>query len=160
MGSWILLAEVLTTAEIEPDAEPHADFCGTCTACLEACPTRAIVAPGVVDARECIAYWTIEHRGPIPAERHEGIGDWIFGCDVCQEVCPWNQSFAAPRADDLLERRDDLRALDPAEIEGLDEAAFRARYSGTPLMRAKWEGMRRNAEVVLRNRRRTTPTRP
>jgi epoxyqueuosine reductase len=132
---------------------PHADFCGSCTACLDACPTRAIVAPGVVDSGLCISYWTIEHRGSVPAQRRAGNGDWIFGCDVCQEVCPWNRTFARARTDDPFARREDLRSLDPAELLALDEAQFRARYSGTALMRAKWEGMRRNACIVLGNRR-------
>jgi epoxyqueuosine reductase len=152
-GSWLLLGEVLTCAELTPDPGPHADFCGSCTACLSACPTGAIEAPGVVDSNRCISYWTIEHRGPIPEGRREGIGDWIFGCDVCQTVCPWNVSFAKPAERDPFRRRDDLDGLDPIEVLGLDEAAFRARYSGTALMRAKWEGIRRNACVVLGNRR-------
>jgi epoxyqueuosine reductase len=150
-GSWLLLGEILTTAELTPDDGPHADFCGTCTACLDACPTGAIESPGVVNAHRCISYWTIEHRGPIPEEKREGLSDWIFGCDVCQTVCPWNVSFAQPTPKEALKRRDDLRDLDPIEILSLDEAAFRARYSGTALMRATWRGMRRNACVVLGN---------
>lgn len=152
LGSWLLLGEVLTCAELVDDEGPHAEFCGSCTACLTACPTQAIEAPGVVDANRCISYWTIEHRGPIPEERREGLADWIFGCDVCQTVCPWNVSFAREAKGEILGRRDDLSGLDPEEILGLDETAFRARYSGTALMRAKWEGMRRNACVVLGNR--------
>ena len=151
-GSWLLLGEVLSAAALVPDGGPHEDFCGTCTACLTACPTAAIVEPGIVDANACISYWTIEHRGSVPEERRAGNGDWIFGCDVCQTVCPWNVSFAAPDADPFT-RRDDLSGLDPEEILGLDEAEFRRRYSGTALMRAKWEGMRRNACIVLGNRR-------
>jgi epoxyqueuosine reductase len=153
MGSWLLLGEVLSGAELVPSVGPHQEFCGTCTACLDACPTRAIVAPGVVDANLCISYWTIEHRGTIPEERRAGMDDWIFGCDVCQEVCPWNVSFARPTAGDPFSRREDLRGLDPVEILGMDEASFRARYAGTALMRSKWEGMRRNACTVLGNRR-------
>lgn len=151
-GSWLLLGCVLTTAEVEPDPGPHAEFCGTCTACLDACPTGAIVEPGVVDANRCISYWTIEHRGAVPEDRREGNGEWIFGCDVCQDVCPWNVSFARGRGDDPFGRRADLSGLDPIEVLALDEATFRARYSGTALMRAKWEGMRRNACIVLGNR--------
>ncbi len=152
-GSWLLLAEVLTAAPLDPDPGPHEDFCGSCTACLEACPTGAILEPGVVDSNRCISYWTIEHRGAIPAGRRAGIGDWIFGCDVCQDVCPWNRSFARDAGDSPLALREDLRGLDPLEVLAMDEATFRARYSGTALMRAKWEGMRRNACVVLGNRR-------
>jgi epoxyqueuosine reductase len=152
LGSWILLGEVLTCAALVPDDGPHEDFCGTCTACLDACPTGAIESPGVVDANACISYWTIEHRGAIPESRRPGMGDWIFGCDVCQEVCPWNVSFAKPAADDPFTLREDLSGLDPEEILGLDEASFRARYSGTSLMRARYDGMRRNACIVLGNR--------
>jgi epoxyqueuosine reductase len=153
LGSWVMLGELLTQAELEPDPGPHADFCGTCTACLDACPTGAIVEPGVVDANACIAYWTIEHRGAIPPSRREEMGTWIFGCDICQSACPWNRRFARPAAGAPFGGREDLRGLDPAEVLSLDEAAFRARWSGTPLMRAKWEGMRRNACIVLGNRR-------
>jgi epoxyqueuosine reductase len=155
LGSWLLLGELVTTAELSPDEGPHADSCGSCTACLDACPTGAIVAEGVVDANLCISYWTIEHRGAVPVERRPGNGDWIFGCDVCQEVCPWNLSFARPATGDPFSRREDLVSLDPLEMATMDEATFRARFSGTALMRAKWEGMRRNACIVLGNRRRT-----
>ncbi|MCP3981745.1 MAG: tRNA epoxyqueuosine(34) reductase QueG [bacterium] len=150
-GSWLLLAELLTAAELVADTGPHEEFCGTCTSCLDACPTGAIVEDGVVDSERCISYWTIEHRGPIPEERRAGNADWIFGCDVCQDVCPWNLRFAEATPADPLERREDLRGLDPIDMLGLDEEAFRARYSGTSLMRAKWEGMRRNACIVLGN---------
>jgi epoxyqueuosine reductase len=150
-GSWVLLGELLTTAELQADPGPHADFCGSCTACIEGCPTDAIVEPGVVDSNLCISYWTIERRGSIPEAMRPGLDDWIFGCDVCQDVCPWNHKFAGPATNDPFEYRSDLAALDPVEILGMDEATFRARYSGTPLMRAKWEGMRRNACVVLGN---------
>jgi epoxyqueuosine reductase len=153
LGSWLLLGEILSAAALLPSPGPHGEFCGSCTACLDACPTDAFPQPGVVDARRCISYWTIEHRGAIPEESRRGLGDWIFGCDICQEVCPWNLSFAKPARHDPLERREDLRGLEPEQVLALDEAAFRERYSGTPLMRAKWEGMRRNACVVLGNRR-------
>lgn len=151
-GSWLLLSEILTTASLESDRGPHADFCGSCRACIDACPTEAIVEPGVVDSRRCISNWTIEHRGPIPESRREGNGEWLFGCDICQDVCPWNRTFAEAVPAERFERREDLAALDPIELVGMDEATFRRRYSGTSLMRAKWEGMRRNACVVLGNR--------
>lgn len=153
LGSWLLLGEILTAAELEPDAGPHADHCGSCTACIEACPTDAIVEPGVVDSNLCVSYWTIEHRGPVPEERRSGMKDWIFGCDDCQTVCPWNESFTREAEPDLLGSREDLDGLDPEEILGMDERSFRTRFSGTALMRAKWEGMRRNACIVLGNRR-------
>jgi epoxyqueuosine reductase len=150
-GSWLLLGEILTTVDLEPDPGPHAEFCGSCTACLDACPTHAIVEAGVVDARRCISYWTIEHRGAIPEAERPGLGDWIFGCDVCQDVCPWNTGFARPSAFEKFGPRADLEGLDPLEILNSSEAEFRERYSGTALMRAKWEGMRRNACIVLGN---------
>jgi epoxyqueuosine reductase len=154
IGSWFLLGEILTAAELEPGTEPHPDHCGSCTACVDACPTKAIVADGVVDSRRCIAYWTIEHRGPVPVSMRPGIGDWIFGCDVCQEVCPWNRRDHQLPREDRLERRADLVSLEPREILAMDEATFRARFSGTSLMRARWDGMRRNACIVLGNGRR------
>jgi epoxyqueuosine reductase len=150
-GSWLLLGEILSAARLQTDPGPHEDFCGTCRACIDACPTQAIVADGVVDSRHCISYWTIEHRGAIPVERRSGVGGWIFGCDVCQEVCPWNERFARVAPEERFARRTDLARLDAAEILRMDESAFRARFSGTALMRAKWEGMRRNACVVLGN---------
>jgi epoxyqueuosine reductase len=155
-GSWLLLGEILTAAELEPDPGPHAEFCGTCTACLDACPTSAIVDAGVIDSQLCISYWTIEHRGEVPEARRAGNGDWIFGCDVCQDVCPWNVQFARESDGDPFSFREDLRGLDPEAIVAMDEATFRRRYSGTALMRAKWEGMRRNACIVLGNRRRAS----
>jgi epoxyqueuosine reductase len=147
LGSWILLGEILSAAELEPHAAPHAELCGTCTACLDACPTGAIVSDGIVDANRCISYWTIEHRGDVPEARRKGNGEWIFGCDVCQEVCPWNRRHERGTAETELE------ALDPETILAMDEATFRARYSGTALMRARWDGMRRNACIALGNRR-------
>jgi epoxyqueuosine reductase len=154
LGSWLLLGEILSCAEIAADAGPHPDHCGSCTACIDACPTRAILADGVVDSNKCISYWTIEHRGAIPVEQRSDLANWIFGCDVCQEVCPWNESFARVVEDDPFQWRSDLGSLDPEEILAMGEATFRARFSGTALMRAKWEGMRRNACIVLGNRRR------
>jgi len=158
LGSWLLLGEILTAAELRPDPGPHAEFCGECTACRDACPTGAIVADGVVDSNRCISYWTIEHRGPVPRDLRPALGDWLFGCDECQTVCPWNVRFARPTSPDRFRRREDLARPDPSEILGLDEAAFRARYSGSSFMRAKWQGLRRNACVVLGNRRERSGT--
>jgi len=152
MGSWLLIGEILSSVRLESDAGPHEEFCGSCTACLDGCPTAAIVEPGVVDSNRCISYWTIEHRGPIPRDRRGDIADWIFGCDICQEVCPWNESFARAVPPERFGVREDLRGLDPERLLAMDEVTFRALYSGTSLMRAKWEGMRRNACLVLGNR--------
>ena len=151
LGSWILLGELLSAAEIEPDPAPHEDFCGLCTACIADCPTGAIVAPGVVDSGLCIAYWNIEHRGSIPEPMREAMGDRIFGCDDCQSVCPWTRKFGEVPRSDLLSARRDLAFLDPVEILAMDREQFLARFAGTPLMRARLDGMKRNACIVLGN---------
>lgn len=153
LGSWLLLGEIFSAADLAPDPGPHPGFCGECNACVAACPTGAIVADGVVDANLCVSYWTIEHRGPVPRERRAGIGDWLFGCDDCQTVCPWNERFARATPEGRFERRGDLARPDPERILAMDEPTFRQRYSGTSFMRAKWEGLRRNACIVLGNRR-------
>ena len=151
LGSWILLGEILSAAELEADDGPHEDLCGSCTACLDACPTAAILPDRTVDAGRCISYWTIEHRGAVPEHRRSGHGAWIFGCDVCQEVCPWNRRFGR-EPDRPGDPARNLGALDPVAILEMDEGTFRARYSGTALLRARWDGMRRNACIVLGNR--------
>ena len=149
LGNWFLLAEILTTATIEPDP-PARNHCGTCTRCLAACPTGAIVAPFELDARRCIAYLTIELKGPIPVELRPAIGRRIFGCDDCLAVCPWNR-FA--QAGHLLasHTRADLATPDLVELLALDDAGFRARFAGTPLLRAKRRGLLRNVCVALGN---------
>jgi epoxyqueuosine reductase len=149
LGSYFFIGVVLTTAGLEADtAQP--DRCGTCRACLDACPTGAFVAPRTLDARRCIAYLTIEHRGPVAEELRPGLGDWVFGCDVCQEVCPWNRHAPATR-EPAFDETDPPG--DPAALLALDEAAFRARFRRSALWRARWSGMRRNAALVLGNRR-------
>ena len=150
IGSWFLLGEVLVDHELAPDAPLEREHCGTCTRCLEACPTGAIVAPYQLDARRCISYWTIEHRGAIPRESRAGIGDWIFGCDVCQEVCPWNR-FAPPARQARLH----ARALEGWTLERfleLDEPAFARLFATSPIRRARRSGFLRNVCVALGNR--------
>jgi epoxyqueuosine reductase len=145
-GSWFFLGELITTLEIEPDP-PVADHCGTCVRCLDLCPTRALEPGYALDARKCISYWTIEHRGPIPRAMRPQIDNWVFGCDVCQEVCPWNEKLArsegSPQAEELLPSLPQLMAL--------DESGFRARYRGSAVLRAKREGLLRNVAIVLGN---------
>jgi epoxyqueuosine reductase len=150
LGSYFYIGIVLTTAVLAPDAELP-DRCGTCTACLDACPTSAFVAPYTLDARRCVSYLTIEHRGEIDPSLHAGIGGWLFGCDVCQEVCPWNR-HAPPARDPAL-----TPGEPPGSIESLvdlNENEFRERFRGSALKRARRAGLVRNARIVTANRAR------
>jgi epoxyqueuosine reductase len=148
-GNWILLGEILTTLDLEPDA-PEKNHCGTCTRCLDCCPTRALTAPFRLDARLCISYLTIELKGAIPVELRPAIGNRIFGCDDCLAVCPWNR-FA--RESQLMQAsaRPELRQLDLLELLTLDETEFKRRFARTPLIRVKLRGLRRNVCVALGN---------
>lgn len=148
-GNWFFLAEILTTLELAPDPPEH-NRCGQCTRCIAACPTRAITAPFQLDARRCISYLTIELRGPIPLEFRPAIGNRIFGCDDCLEVCPWNRFAHAGR---LLSEsvRADLNQPGLLDLLGLDEESFRRRFRDTPLWRAKRQGLRRNVCIALGN---------
>jgi epoxyqueuosine reductase len=148
LGSYFFIGIVLTTAAL-PFDQPEPDRCGTCTACLDACPTRAFVAPYVLDARRCISYLTIEHRGDIAGELAERIGEWVFGCDVCQEVCPWNRK-AEPGREPALGASGSFPALET--LLELDPDAFRSRFRGSALTRTKRSGLLRNAAIVLANR--------
>lgn len=149
LGSWFFLGIIVTTVELAPDS-PLPDLCGTCTLCIEACPTKAIVEPRVVDARRCISYHTIENRGEIPAELRDRFDDWVFGCDICQEVCPWNHQTPVTSEPDFLPRPGHA-APDLAGLATMDEATFRKTFAGSPLMRAKHTGMRRNARIAQAN---------
>ncbi|MBI4576913.1 MAG: tRNA epoxyqueuosine(34) reductase QueG [Planctomycetes bacterium] len=148
-GSWSLLGEVLTTVPLEPDA-PVPDHCGSCTRCLEACPTGAIVAPHRLDARRCISYLTIEHRGPVPPEWREPLGLHLFGCDVCQEVCPFNGPGAAA-GDPALGERPELPTPSLTGVLGLDRPRYLEAFRGSAMKRARLEGLRRNAALALGN---------
>ena len=150
LGSYFFLAALLVDVELRPDAPFEHRHCGTCTACLDACPTEAFVGPGVLDSRRCISYLTIELKGAVPQELRRGVGDWLFGCDICQEVCPWNRK--APAATEPgLRPRPELESVDPIELLGLTEEDFRRRFRGTALMRTKRRGLLRNAALVLGN---------
>jgi epoxyqueuosine reductase len=149
LGNWFLLSEILTTATLEPD-EPGRNHCGSCTRCLSACPTDALPAPFTLDARRCISYLTIEHRGDIPEPLRPAIGNRIFGCDDCLAVCPWNR-FARESA---LMRESRRAAFDSPDLISwleLDEAQFFALFAGTPIYRTKRNGLRRNICVALGN---------
>jgi epoxyqueuosine reductase len=151
LGSWLFLAAMLTEAELEPDTPHETAHCGTCTACLDACPTNAFAEPYVLDATRCISYFTIELRDqPIPEEHRAACGEWLFGCDLCNDVCPWNHK--APRTPEAaFQPRADLSPADAAELLTLDEMKFKLRFSGTPLERPGRRGILRNACIVLGN---------
>jgi epoxyqueuosine reductase len=146
LGTWLLLGVVVTTLELPPD-EPSRDHCGACSACIDVCPTRAITAPYQLDARRCLAYLLIEHHGPIPEEFRMAVGNRLFGCDDCLDVCPWNRWAQATRETALAAREyPDLR-----EMLGWTEDEFRTHTQGTPLARLKLPRLKRNAAVVLGN---------
>src|SRR2546423_4148641 len=148
IGSFTFIGVVLTDARLEPDLPFEADRCGTCRRCLDACPTQAFVGPRDLDARACISYLTIEHRGEFTATQASQVGDWLFGCDVCQDVCPWNVRFAQPTLDPALAPRPDVARPDVRQLAAMDEHDFQRRYSGTPFTRPGHRGMRRNAAAV------------
>ncbi len=144
-GSWFFLAEILVSLDLEGEGIPRA-HCGTCTRCLSSCPTGALAEGYVLKAPLCISYLTIEHKGPIPHELRPKLGNWIFGCDVCQEVCPWNEKFGQPRDDLGKELFPSLPAL-----LALDEAGFRARFGRSAVRRTKRRGLLRNVAIALGN---------
>jgi epoxyqueuosine reductase len=151
LGSYFFIGALLTDLELEPDSAHESPHCGSCTACLDACPTAAFAAPGVLDSRKCISYLTIELRTAVPEALRSGMGEWLFGCDVCQEVCPWNRK--APRGNEpAFAPRPEVEAVDPVELLSISEGEFRRRFQGTAIMRAKRRGLLRNAAIVLGNR--------
>jgi epoxyqueuosine reductase len=149
-GSWLFLGAIYTTLELEPDA-PHAERCGSCRRCLDACPTDAFPAPFQLDARRCISYLTIEHKGPIPEEFRTAIGNRIYGCDDCLAVCPWNRFADAARANRAFLPRDELAAPALAELLALDDAGFRRLFAKSPIKRIGRNRMVRNAAIAAGN---------
>jgi len=154
LGSMILLVEVLLGIDLPADEPFAADRCGVCRRCLAACPTGCILPDRTLDATRCISYLTIEGRGAIPDALRGSVGDWLFGCDVCQSVCPWNVRFGQPTSDTAFAPRPGLGAPDPADWLALSQQEFSARLRGSPLKRARRDGMARNAAVVAGNLRR------
>lgn len=154
-GSFFFLGALFLDLELSPDAPFEADRCGTCTRCLDACPTGAFVAPHVMDATRCISYLTIEHRSDIAPELRPRIGDMLYGCDVCQDVCPWNHRFARNLAEPAFEPREAIATKDSRtlarSILAMTDAEFRACFRGSPMKRARLAGLRRNATIVLEN---------
>jgi epoxyqueuosine reductase len=142
-GSYFFLAEIFTNVEMEPSRPAYREHCGTCTRCLDRCPTGALAEGYLMEPRLCISYLTIENPGPIPPELRPALGNWIFGCDICQEVCPWNKPFADQIASDLLPSMPELMAL--------DDAGFSRRFGKSAVKRAKRRGLLRNTAVALGN---------
>jgi epoxyqueuosine reductase len=151
LGSWFFLAALVTDVELDYDQPHETDHCGTCRACLDACPTKAFPQPYVLNASRCISYLTIELRDQVPLELREGMGEWMFGCDVCQDVCPWNSRAPLSR-EAAFAPRGDSNPMELTALFNLDDAAFRERFQKTPLWRSKRRGLLRNAAIVLGNR--------
>ncbi len=149
MGSWLFLGVILTSLELAPDI-PSADRCGSCTRCIDACPTQAITAPYQLDAGRCISYLTIEKRGSIPEQLREGLGNHVFGCDICQDVCPWNRKAPVTAATEFQPREG---LVNPALewLAAMDEEEFRTTFRGSPIRRTKRQGLRRNTALAMGN---------
>jgi len=155
IGSWIFLAVIICSLPLEVDA-PSLDQCGSCALCIEACPTQAIVAPGVLDSTRCISYLTIEFKGDIPAEQHGGVGSHVYGCDICQEVCPWNAS--APRSEDpAWQPRAAWDRVDLLTLARRTDDELTAALQGSAMDRARVRGLRRNIAAALKNAEETQP---
>ncbi len=156
-GSFFFIGVLLLALELEVDEPFVSDHCGTCTRCLEACPTEAFVEARVMDARKCISYLTIELKGEIPLELREKMGGLVYGCDICQSVCPWNVKFASPDMLPQFEPRVWNVSPDPTELLALTDEEFKARYKNSPIKRAKLRGLQRNAASAVSNAARRGP---
>jgi epoxyqueuosine reductase len=150
-GSYILLAEILLGIDLEPDSPFTTDHCGTCTRCLEACPTGCILPDRTLDARRCISYLTIELKGPIPAELRPQLRSWVFGCDICQQVCPWNVRFATAQSDPSFSPHAQVPLPDLIQELALTPETFNRKFKGSPVKRARRRGYLRNVAVALGN---------
>lgn len=150
-GSYFLLAEILLGIELEVDLPIQNDYCGSCTRCIEACPTDCILPNRTLDARRCISYLTIELKGAIPEDLREEMENWVFGCDICQEVCPWNMRFAPAYGDAAFSTGEDVSWVDLKQELGLGPGDFRRKFKGSPVRRAKRRGYLRNTAVALGN---------
>ncbi|MGB0195997.1 MAG: tRNA epoxyqueuosine(34) reductase QueG, partial [Flavobacteriales bacterium] len=148
MGSYFFIAELIIDVDLEPDA-PTADHCGTCTRCIDACPTGAIIQSGVVDGSKCISYFTIELRGAIPEPVHQHLSPWVFGCDVCQEVCPWNR-HATPHNEPQFAPHPELLGMKRKDWEEMTEEVFHDVFKGTAVKRTGYEGLMRNVQAAFK----------
>jgi epoxyqueuosine reductase len=150
-GSWVFLGEILLNLELEYETEMLPDFCGTCTMCLDHCPTSAIVSPRVVDSNKCLSYATIELRAPqLPDEITENLNGWLYGCDICQDVCPWNR-FEKPTDEARFEPRHEETSADLEEILSYSPEEYAARFRRSAIKRAKLGGLQRNAEALKKS---------
>ena len=145
-GSFYFIAELIVDLELTYDS-PVTDHCGSCTACLDACPTQAIVAPYVVDGSKCISYFTIELKNEIPTEFHGKFDDWMFGCDVCQDVCPWNR-FSKPHEEPLFNPHPELLSMTKKDWEEITEDVFKKVFQKSPVKRTKYDGLKRNIDFI------------
>ena len=149
-GSWVFLSVIITNLPLEPDA-PATDHCGTCTLCIDACPTDAIMEPYVLDSNRCISYLTIEHRQDISEELSSHFEGWVYGCDICQDVCPWNKKFSVPTEEQGFEPRPWNISPKLREWQEMTAEEFQNRFRRSPIKRTKLDGVRRNADVILKN---------
>ena len=147
IGSWFFIANILTNQRFENYNKPIEDFCGTCTACIDACPTKAIVQDYVVDANKCISYLTIENKNIIPDEFIGKFENWIFGCDICQDVCPWNIKFAEETFLNEFKNIEN-KIISFTEIKDMENRQFKSKFEGSPILRAKLKGLKRNSEFL------------
>jgi epoxyqueuosine reductase len=150
VGSFFFIGSLFTDLELVPDQPYQAEHCGSCTRCLDACPTGALVEAGILDATRCISYLTIEHKGPIPQSLADRLEGWVFGCDICNDVCPWNQRFAAPTPVAEFRNRGALAGADPHLFDRMNQEEFTRRFGDTPLERPGLAGMRRNFHAAFR----------
>jgi len=147
LGSFVFIGEIITDLELEYDTRQINDLCGGCTKCIEACPTQALVEPRLMDARKCISYLTIEYRGVLPAGQESKFNDWIFGCDICQDVCPWNRKAKGHNEPDFRPHPF-LKAMNKAKWENLSEDEFRAMFSKSAITRTRYSGLKRNIDFL------------
>ena len=150
-GSWVFLGEVLLNIELEYDQPFVEDLCGTCTACLDVCPTNAFPEPYVLDSSKCISYLTIEHRGDLPVEMEDKLSGWIYGCDICQEVCPWNIKFSQDSQETSFQPRTNLKGRTLTEWSQLLEEEFRSLFKDSTVKRTKYEGLKRNIDLARKS---------
>ncbi len=154
-GSWVFLGEILLNLDLEFEVNPIADHCGSCTRCIDACPTSAIVEPYVVDSRKCISYATIELRDEVlPPKIADSLNGWLYGCDICQDVCPWNR-FEKPTEENAFQPRNGETSLDPDRLSEMEHEEYVGRFRRSPMKRTKLSGLKRNA-VALRNARKSS----